>query len=192
MYKRIVFAALIGLSRIAGAAPANHTYHFELSAVTTKSGVDPEFAAIAQDRVEQQVRKALASHPRLLASVPGAPDPKTSPEAYRKFLTKKAISGSYRVSVEVTEASQEIALDEGRPNSRRAVVRVGIHVLGETIPGQTIGFTGEGHATVKIEIGAKLRDRDRDFAWDSAAETAIDDALKTCFAKLAPAGTRKR
>jgi hypothetical protein len=31
----------------------------------------------------------------------------------------------------------------------------------------------------------KVRDKDRDFTWDSAIETAVDDALKTCFAQLA-------
>jgi hypothetical protein len=48
-----------------------------------------------------------------------------------------------------------------------------------------MGFTGDGAATVKQEVGMKVRDKDREFTWDGAAETAINDALKTCFAKLA-------
>ena len=74
---------------------------------------------------------------------------------------------------------------EGKPNTQRLVVHVGIHVLGETIPGRTMGFTGDGQATVKQEIGMKIRDVDRTYAWDGAAETAVTDALKTCFERLA-------
>ena len=58
-------------------------------------------------------------------------------------------------------------------------------MLGETIPGRTMGFTGDGQATVKQEVGMKIRDKDRDYAWDGAAETAVADAMKTVFAQLA-------
>lgn len=188
----LLFATILGLTATAVAGPAERKYHFELAAVTTKPAVNPDLAAIAHDRVELQVKNAFATHPRLQPDVEGAPDPKATPDGYRKFLTKKAISGSYLVTVEITEASQEIVPQEGKPNSQRAVVHIGIHVLGETIPGQTMGFTGEGQATVKLEIGAKLRDRDREYAWDSAAQTAVDEALKTCFAKLGQATAKKR
>ena len=74
---------------------------------------------------------------------------------------------------------------EDKKGAQRLVVHVGIHVLGETIPGRTMGFTGDGQATVKQEVGMKVRDKDRTYAWDGAAETAVDDAMKTCFAQLA-------
>lgn len=194
MLKRLLLTPIIGLCAAAAAfaAPALPKYHFELAAVTAKPSVAADMATLAQDKVEQHVKKAFAAHPRLLTDVAGAPDPETAPDAYRKFLIKKAISGSYRVAVEVTEASHELVPQEGKANAQRFVVRLGIHVLGETIPGQTMGFTGEGQATVKLEVGAKLRDRDRDYAWDSAAQTAVDEALKTCFLKLGQANTKKR
>ena len=85
----------------------------------------------------------------------------------------------------MTSASQEIVPLEEKNNTQRIVVSLGIHVLGETIPGRTMGFTGDGAATVKQEVGMKVRDKDVQFTLDGAAETAINDALKTCFAKLA-------
>jgi hypothetical protein len=48
-----------------------------------------------------------------------------------------------------------------------------------------MGFTGDGASTVKQEVGMKVREKDRALTWDDAAKVAIDDALKTCFAKLA-------
>ena len=74
---------------------------------------------------------------------------------------------------------------EDKKGAQRLVVHVGIHVLGETIPGRTMGFTGDGKATIKQEVGLKIRDTDRQHTWDDAAELAVDDAMKTVFKQLA-------
>jgi hypothetical protein len=182
----IVCAAIAVLSStIATAAPAKKKYHFELTAVMPKPEVKGDAAKTAKERVEGQIKKAFESHPQLVGTLDGAPDPKTEAEAYRKYLAKKGISGSYLVTVEITEASEEIQPMEGKASSQRMVVHVAIHVLGETIPGRTMGFTGDGQATVKQEVGMKIRDKDRNYAWDGAAETAVQDALKTVFDQLA-------
>ncbi|HEY0250193.1 MAG TPA: hypothetical protein VGC41_01660 [Kofleriaceae bacterium] len=175
--------ALALLSSVAVAAPKK--YHFELTAVTPKPEVKPEMAKIAQPIVESRIKKTFETNPQLVPTLDGAPDPKTSADAYRKFLTKKGISGAYLVTVEVTEANMELVPVDDKPNTQRLSVHLAIHVLGETIPGRTMGFTGDGQATIKQEIGKTLRDKDRDFTWDAAAETAVNDAMKTCFAQLA-------
>jgi hypothetical protein len=177
-------ATVAALASFATAAPAKK-YHFELTAVTPKPEVKGDAAKVATERVEVQIKKAFETNPQLVATLEGAPDPKTAAEAYRKFLVKKGISGAYLVTVEITEASEEITPMEDKPNTQRMAVHVGIHILGETIPGRTMGFTGDGQATVKQEIGMKIRDKDRNYAWDGAAETAVQDALKTAFARLA-------
>jgi len=131
-------------------------------------------------------KKALENHPQLVSNIDGAPDPEANNgEKYRKFLKAKGITAAYLVTLEVTEASIEVVPLEEKKNTQRISVTVGLHVLGETIPGRTMGFTGDGRATVKQEVGMKVRDKDRTYAWDGAAETAVDDAMKTCFAQLA-------
>jgi hypothetical protein len=176
--------ALVAFAPRADAAPKKK-YHFELTKVLVKPEVAPEVAKEAQPRIEAVFKKALENDPQLVLSVEGAPDPDANPAGYRKFLAKKGISSAYLVTVEVTEASIEIVPMEEKKNSQRISVSVGLHVLGETIPGRTMGFTGDGRATVKQEVGMKVRDKDRQFTWDSAAETAVAEALKECFAKLA-------
>ena len=183
--KLLALAVLAALTAVASAGPQSKKYHFELTAVTPKPEVKADVAKIAQERVEAQIKKQFDSHPQLVGDLEGAPDPKTAAEAYRKFLAKKGITGAYLVTVEITEASEEVTVMEDKPNTQRMAVHIGIHVLGETIPGRTMGFTGDGQATVKQEIGMKIRDKDRNYAWDGAAETAVQDALKTCFARLA-------
>ena len=163
-------------------------YHFQLAAVTAKSTVKADVGKAATPRVEGQVKKAFLSHPQLVAKLDGAPEAKADPkaaEAFRKYLAKKGIAGAYLVTVEITEASEEVVPMEGKPNSQRLVIRLGVHLLGEIIPSRTMGFTGDGSATIKQEIGKKLRDRDREYSWDAAAEVAIADAMTRVFKELA-------
>ena len=182
-------AAIVAAAAPAAAAPKKK-YHFELTAVSAKAEVKPEVARMATPRVDAQVRKVFAGHPQLVAKLDGAPDPKSSADAYRRYLTQHGIAGAYLVTVEITEASEVLEpLDD--KTSQRLVIRIGIHVLGETVPGRTMGFTGDGRATIKQEVGIKLRDRDREYTWDQAAELAVDDAMKTVFRQLAAPPPRR-
>jgi hypothetical protein len=178
------FAAVCVAGTAVDAAPKKK-FHFELTAVTAKSEVKPEVAKAATPRIEAQVKKVFETHPQLVGKLEGAPDPKTNPDGYRKYLATKAISGAYLVTVEITDASEEVVPFEDKPNAQRLVVRIGIHMLGENIPGRTMGFTGDGKATIKQEVGMKVRDRDREYTWDQAAELAVEDAMKTVFQQLA-------
>ncbi len=171
----------------ADAGPAKKKYHFKLTDVLVKPEVKADVAKEAKPRIEGVFQKAITSHPQLVQTLEGAPaDPEVNNgQPFRKYLQKKGIAGAYLVTVEVSEASIEIVPMEDKKNSQRIVVSVAIHVLGETIPGRTMGFTGDGRATVKQEVGMKIRDKDRQFTWDSAAETAVAQALEKCFAELA-------
>ena len=182
----LLFAlALVVAAPHADAAPRKKKYHFELAGVLVKPDVAADVAKEAKPRIQAVFTKAIESHPQIVATVEGAPDPEKNATAYRKFLAKKGIAAAYLVTVEVTEAAIEIVPLETKRNTQRISVTVALHVLGETIPGRTMGFTGDGRATVKQEVGMKIRDKDRQFTWDEAAQTAVDKALEECFAKLA-------
>ena len=185
MWRPSLIALVVLVLAATASADTKKKYHFELTKVLVKPEVKDDIGKVAQPRVEAQVKKAFETHPQLVAALEGAPDPEKNPEAYRKFLAQKGLSGAFLVTVEVTEAREELTPMEDKPRSQRLTVHVGIHVLGETIPGRTMGFTGDGQATVKQEVGMKVRDKDRDYSWDSASEVAVADALKTCFAQLA-------
>jgi hypothetical protein len=185
MRSLLLFALALAVFAPRAEAAPKKKYHFELTKVIAKPEIKADVLKEAQPRIEAVFKKALESHPQLVMDITGAPDPEAKAEAYRKFLARKGVSAAYLVTVELTEASIEIVPIEDKKNAQRIVVSVGLHVLGETIPGRTMGFTGDGRATVKQEIGMKIRDKDRQFTWDSAAETAVAEALKECFTKLA-------
>jgi hypothetical protein len=180
-------AAVVAAIAVAGAvgsadAAPKKKYHFELTAVTAKSEVKPDVGAEAQPRVEAQLKKAFESHPQLVLALDGAPDP-SKPDAYRAYLKNHGLSGSYTVTVEITEARGDVEPSD-KPNTARLVMHIGLHMLGETIPDKTMGFTGDGQATIKAEVPKNIRDKDRAYAWDQAAEIAVDDAIKTSIEQL--------
>lgn len=180
----LVVGVTAGAASPAEAAPKKK-YHFKLAAVSAKPDVAADVAKEATPRVDKVIKTTFDSHAQLVPTLEGAPDPEAKPDAYRKFLRKKGVSGAYLVTVEITEASLELEPMESKPRSQRLVVRLAIHLLGETIPGRTMGFTGDGQATIKLEIGKKVRDRDREYAWEQATESAIAEAMTTVFKQLA-------
>jgi len=184
--RRIPWLVALALALIAvapGAALAGtKKFYFELAAVKPKSDVKADVGKAAVARVEAQIRKVIETHPQLVAKLEGAPD-KAQAEAYRKHLAAKGVTGAYLVTVEVTEASEELEPMD-KPNTQRLTVSLAVHVLGEIVPDRAIGFTGDGKAKVKQEIGKKLRPRDREVAWEQAAEVAIGDAMESVFKQL--------
>lgn len=187
MHSKMILVALAvaAFAAVPSADAAPKKYHFKLAAVTAKPEVAADVAKEAAPRVEAQIKKAFATHPKLVASIEGAPDPDAKAAAFRKFLKAKGIAAAYLVTVEVTDASIEIVPMENKPRTQRMVVRVAVHLLGENVPGRTMGFTGDGQATIKQEVGLKIRDRDRQYTWDQAAEAAVADAMTTVFKQLA-------
>ncbi len=178
-------ALLLALCATASAQPNKKKYHLALAAVNVKPEVKADVAKAAQPRIEEQVKKAFETHPQLVANLgDNVPDWKLAADAFRKHLAKKGVTAGFLVTVDVTDASEEIQPTD-KPNTQRLVVKVSIHMLGETMPGRTMGFTGDGSATIKQETGKKVSDRDRKFAWDDAAKAAVDDAMVTVFKQLA-------
>ena len=169
----------------ADAKPKAKKYHFQLAEVSAADAVPAASRAEIVQAVQVQVEKALANHPQLVAALTGAPDPNIDPAGFKKYLSKKKINGAYRVNVEVTELGEETEPVDGKPGDLRLVVRLSLRMFSETIPERKMGFAGDGSATIKSEVGKKLRPRDRQFALESASEMAVADALSTSLAKLA-------
>ena len=70
--------------------------------------------------------------------------------------------------------------------------RVELRLLGETIPDRVMAFAGDGSGQVAVEVGTRVRDRDKTYAVEQAVEVAIDEALTTGLRKLKTPQKRKR
>jgi hypothetical protein len=188
----LVASALLGPA--ADAAPGGAgkmRYYFEFKAVTAKPSVKPNVAKAVLPRVEAEVKKVFGQHPEVVATLDGAPDPGSSSEAFRNFLAKNHIAGAYRVTVEITEATETLTPVAGKPNEQVLAVHLALRMLGERIPDSTIGFNGHGSTTIKQEVGAKPTDADRESTWKDADEIVVADAMKTALAELAASAKAK-
>ncbi|MCX5741246.1 MAG: hypothetical protein NT062_01965 [Proteobacteria bacterium] len=177
---------LIGLPtlRPSTAEAAPKKYNFELVRVIPKPEVAAELAKVAVPRIEGVIKAGITASPRLVSLGDNPPDPKTKPDAFKALLAKKGIASAYRVTVDVADATEELQPIDGKPSSQRLVVHLSIHMLGENVPAMTMGFSGDGSATIKIEIGKKVRARDREYAWDEVAKLAVDKALDESLKQL--------
>jgi len=171
---------------------ANTKYHFELESVKAQPTVQGQVAADVMKALEAEVRKAFATHPRMVADLTGAPDPQLDAKGYAAWLKKKKIGGSYLVNVDLSLYREEQE-DTADGKGKRIVVRLELHMFGETIPERKMAFEGDGSATVKQDVGKKVRDKDREYTVQSAIELAVADAMKKSLAKLSePLKTPKK
>ncbi len=186
---RVVLPSLLALLAVTAAAPAAHAgkpkrYHIELIEVTATAGLPAE-TADALPVCTAEWTKVLASHPQM-ATLDGAPDAKAATKQFKKWLAKKKIAGSYRMNVEITSYEESLDDKDASINQeKRLTVRLELRTFGETFPERVMGFAAEGSATIKVDVGKKLRPADRAFAIKSACEGAVGDAMTASLTKLA-------
>ena len=171
---------------VADAAPTKK-YHFELTAVTREArgqGRRREVGAgrASRRRSRRRSRRTRSSSQRSTAR----PIPKTNADAYRKFLTKKGDRGRLPRDRRDHRGDRGARADGGQAE-HAAPGRSTSASTCSARPSRAARWASPATARrpIKQEVGMKLRDKDRDYAWDGAAETAVDDAMKTVFAQLA-------
>lgn len=171
-------------SAVFAADPPKEKYYFELKTITPKPELKPEVVKTATPRVQAEIKKAFEHHPQIVAKLEGAPDPKLDPDGYRAYLNQAHITGAYHVTVEITDAVEELAPMEDKPGAQRLEIRLALRMLGAHIPDDTLGFTGHGKANVKQEVGAKVPERDRQDTWSQVTELAVSKAIETALDEL--------
>jgi hypothetical protein len=171
-------------ARPAAAGKPKH-YYIELIGVTAAADL-PASSADAIPIAQAEWSKVLAAHPQVVSTLIGAPDPKAQGKAFKKWLTKKKIAGAYRMNVEITSYEEELEDKDAAVNQeKRLIIRLGLRTFGETIPDRVMAFAADGSATIKVDVGKKLRDKDRTFAITAAVEGAVGDAMAASLTKLA-------
>ncbi|GAB4537552.1 MAG: hypothetical protein Tsb0020_52100 [Haliangiales bacterium] len=173
-----VAVALVSLPDKASAEPAKRArFCLLLNQVTVAEGVPSELVESVRARTEA----AIAAHAELSPALPEqAPDPAARPKAFSAFMKRRGLH-AYRLNVEITSYRHE--LSEGR-RGQELTVHVGLRTFGETMPKPAIGFTGDGQATIKLEIGRTLRDRDTRAGNREAVELAVEEALSESVRRL--------
>lgn len=181
----LAFLGVLALAtRPADAAKPKKKYFFEMAEVKAAEAL----GQVGKDLIpvtQTQVGKSLGAHEQIVLTLDGAPD-RANGKAFKAYLKKKKLAGAYRVNVELITFEEEVEeKDDSLNKEKRLIVRLSLRTFGETIPDRVMGFSGEGSATVKLDIGKKLRPKDRDYAISQAVELAMTDALASSMEKLA-------
>jgi hypothetical protein len=181
-----VGAALAALAVLApsGSARARprDTYVFLISRVDLGKGIPAEVKGQTSARVDA----AILAHEELAPALgQDAPDPEAEPQKFKKYL-KARRQRAFKVNVEVTQYSIELEPVPGArsTSSQYLTVRAAVRLFGETVPDRVMAFTGDGSATVKLEVGKTVRPRDRDEATSSALDQAVAGAIAQALRKL--------
>ena len=172
--------ALAAPSQAAAKSKKDEKYLFSANKVSLVEGIP----AAIEARVRAQLTEAIAKHTELITELPAdAPDPKTEPKKYEKYLAAKGLR-AFKVNVEVTLYAHELQPMPAPRRGQRLKVSITLRTFGETIPGRVMAFSGEGSSTVILEIGKKLRKRDSEVANHDSIELAIAEALERSIKKL--------
>jgi hypothetical protein len=170
----------IGLAAGSSHANSKQTYYFLVYDIKLGEGMPKEI----EDLIRKQVIKSIAAHERLIEALPeDAPDPKGDPKTFIRYKTQKKLR-PYRVNIEVKDYRHEVEDLPAPRKGKRLTVSIALHMFGEAIPERVMAFTGEGSATIKMDIGKQLRAPDSRAANHDAIELAVGDALTTSLVKL--------
>lgn len=132
--------------------------------------------------VRERLVAAIDEHQRLVATLPeGAPDPQAAPKAFTAYMKKRRLT-PYRLNVEITGYHQEV--ETSPRGGQRLSVHVALRTFGETMPVRVMAFSGEGSATIKLDVGKRLRERDAAYADREAVTQAVGDALAESIRRL--------
>ncbi|MBL4637276.1 MAG: hypothetical protein JKY56_25705 [Kofleriaceae bacterium] len=158
---------------------------FQLAQVDIPKNSPPGLEALIRSKFDALMSK----QPQLLPQIPkDAPSMDASVtdrrgnKPFRKYMKKHRMR-PFRVTLEVKQLEMDIK-DNPRVAGKLISAKIQIHMFGETLPFRTMAFTGDGSATIAIEVGKKVRDKDKRFAREDAAEFAINLAIAASLQKL--------
>ncbi len=175
-----VLAAAVAVRPATARAKSKETYIF----LVWKVGLENKTPKELSEMVATRLRTAIDAHKDIEAEVPqGAPDPESAPEKFKAYLKAKNMR-AFRMNVQVTKYSQEVEPAPGKPGSQYLTVRVTLRLFAESYPARGLALTGDGSATVKLEIGKTARDADKKEANNAALDQAVAAAIEQVLVKL--------
>ena len=186
-----VVAASLVAAPASAPAKSKETYIF----LVWKVGLENNTPKELSEQVATRLRTAIEAHKDIEPKVPeGAPDPEKDPEKFNAYLRAKKMR-AFKMNVQVTKYSQEIEPAPGKAGSQYLTVRVSLRLFAESYPARGMSWTGDGSATVKLEIGKTARDADKKEANSAALDEAVNKAIEQVLVKLReppPSSSKKK
>jgi len=175
----LVFAGIAALPASAR-AKSKETYIF----LVWKVGLENKTPKELSEMVATRLRSAIDAHKDIEPAIPaGAPDPEKDAEKFTAYLKAKKMR-AFKLNVQVSKYSQELEAAPGKGDSQYLTVRVTLRLFAESYPARGMSWSGDGSATVKLEIGKTARDADKKEANSAALDEAVAKAIEQVLVKL--------
>jgi hypothetical protein len=163
--------AIVSLSPPASADPGKPKYYFRVSDIECR---DSKVIPLAKELLEAEV----ATRPEFTMDLG-----KLSEDAQIAELRKQGMQG-LQVSLRITTLKKEIKPPAPGKRDQQMSIEVKLGVLGHTIPGNKLLFTGDGDASLMGEFTERLKDKEEDRFMRTALSSALKQAVTTAVAKL--------
>jgi hypothetical protein len=176
-----VLAAGLAIAPAGVSARSKETYIF----LVWKVGLENKTPKELSEMVATRLRAAIDAHKDIEPAVPqGAPDPDKDAEKFKAYLKARNMR-AFKMNVQVTQYSQAVEPAPGKPaGTQYLTVRVTLRLFAESFPQRGMALTGDGSATVKLEIGKTVRDADKKEANSAALDEAVAKAIEQVLVKL--------
>jgi len=175
-----VLGAGLTLAPSAAAAKSKETYIF----LVWKVGLENKTPKELSEMVASRLRSAIDAHKDIEPAVPqGAPDPEKDAEKFKAYLKARNMR-AFRMNVQVTQYSQTVEAAAGKPGVQYLTVHVALRLFAESFPQRGLALTGDGSATVKLEIGKTASEADKKEANSSALDQAVATAIEQVLVRL--------
>lgn len=172
-------------------AKSKETYIF----LVWKVGLENKTPKELSEMVATRLRSAIDAHKDIEPAIPaGAPDPEKDAEKFTAYLKAKKMR-AFKLNVQVSKYSQELEAVPGKGDSQYLTVRVTLRLFAESYPARGMSWSGDGSATVKLEIGKTARDADKKEANSAALDEAVAKAIEQVLVKLReppPSASKKK
>ena len=175
-----VLAAGLSVAPARAEAKSKETYIF----LVWKVGLENKTPKELSEMVSTRLHAAIEAHKDIDPAVPqGAPDPEKEAEKFKAYL-KARNKRAFRMNVQVTQYSQTVEAAAGKPGTQYLTVRIALRLFAESFPARGLALTGDGSATVKLEIGKTASEADKKEANSSALDQAVQTAIEQLLVKL--------
>jgi hypothetical protein len=186
MRTRVLTVAALAVGLLAAAAfgakpkKPKEKFFFKIVEVEHADGIAVE----AVDGPSRQILLDLvAARPDdFVGALDGAPDPKTDPEPFTKYLKKKKLR-AFDVRIKFNKYERKLLPMEGTSDQMLSV-EVELEVLGLVVPDSTLGFVGKGSAEVTAQVSKKLPPKMDAAVHHDALSGALTQALDEAVREL--------
>lgn len=166
---------LVSMNSPSTAVGAASKYYFQLHDVQSRVPLDGDIKQFTGDALKAE----LASRPQWASDLGGA----TDRAAVAAELKKRRLEG-FDVVVKIAELKKETKEPNAGSRLKRLTVSVKLAVLGTTLPGEKMAFSGDGEAAVEAEVTERRIDTEGQAMLKDAIKDALKQAVDQAVMKL--------